>query len=274
MRSAVLYLRQVLEFQKGYDELPVIYKGIARTSVLQRIAALSGGSFFQSLNPDLYSAIALSLILQQYGYSRKPYSVNGTSGHSNSASQMNPSLDASPARTFMKEDNIPFHRDLIFAPCLALQVAESFLQARERLPSEGAKFSLDMKLVLKTMVEEVAISDYLVYEQTREAVLRIAALHGLSPFAEVLLAGSRHRPKPPPIAMAPGYNVVHRQHIVDCARLGVRDIHQAAAVCKTISDAHALGFIRDPGAIAMTTFEIVKGLTKRMYRRWLPNAPL
>jgi hypothetical protein len=182
---------------------------------------------------------------------------------------MHPSLDVSAAKAFMQEDNIPFHEELVFAPCLALAVAESFLQARDRLPESAARFTLDMRRLLEAMVAEVASSDRLVYEQTRDAIHQIAARHGLTVLGQRLLETTGHRPKPPPIAMVPGYNIVHRQHIIDCSTLGVKDIHQAAAVCKTISDADALGFIRDPSAVAMTTLVLAKGLARRMLRRWM-----
>jgi hypothetical protein len=272
VRAARTYLQQVLNFKRGYDELPVIYKGIARTQLVRGIGARSGGSFFQSLNPDLYSAIALSLNLGEYHYSPKSYSINGTSGHSNSASQMHPSLSDSAANTFMSEENIPFHGDLVFAPCMTLQVAESFLQARDRFPSEAARFTLDMKLVLEQAMSEVSASDRVVYERTCDAVRAIARLHRLAPMADALVSRSVHREKPSPIALEPGYNVIHRHHIVDCSKLGVRDIHQAAAVCKTVAEADTLGLMRDPGAIAGTTLALAKGFTTRIYRRLVQSA--
>ena len=266
-RATPRYLQQVLDFQRGYSELPVIYKGIAKTDVMRQIASLSRGRFFQSLNPDLYSAIALSLVLPEYYYSATPFSINGTSAHSNSASQLSPSLGDLAAKTFMAEDNIPFHKDLEFAASMSLAVAESFFQARDRL-AQALQFSLDVKRLLQAMIEEMATSERPIYEQSAAAVRSIASRHGLAKWAESRIAATSHRAKPAPIALIPGYNIARRMHIVDCAKLGINDIHQAAAVCKTVLEVSKLGFVQHPLAVVATTFVLARGLACRWYERW------
>jgi len=266
MRNVPKILREVLAFKRAYDELPVIYKGLVSMDLVREVIRSSGGTFFHSMNPDLYSAIALSLRLEEYCYSYRPYSINGTSVHSNSASQLNPNLGDSAAKAFMREENIPYHADLEFAPSMTLAVAESFMQAREKL-SERCGYSIDMKRVLDSTIAEMLTAERSVYEQTHQVVQAIAKKHDLTMYADKLLASARHRPKPPPIALAPGYNFIHKVQIVDCARLGLQNIHQASVLCRAIIDAADQGFIRSPFAVVATSWTIGRGLLARLYRR-------
>ena len=267
-RSAPLVLRDVLAFRTGYQQLPFFYKGVVHSDLIAKVRHASGGDFFHSMVPDVYSAIALSLVTDTYYYSYRPYSMNGTSGHSNGAAQFSPSLNAPAAQAFLNENNIPFHRDLVLAPSLAVAVAESFLQAAERMET-AAGYQINLKEVLRAAVLEMAGAESQRYAQVSEALRGIAAKHQLTSYLEELLAKHPNRPPTILVGLTAGHNVLNNMHVVDGAPLGIRNIHQASAVCAAILNARELGFIGNPLAIARTTATLGKRVVRRTIARWI-----
>ena len=67
----------------GYVDLPMIYHGFVRTSVLHRIRERSG-MFFGSLSPDIYAAFAIATELDRFGVLDYPFTIYGSSPKSNS----------------------------------------------------------------------------------------------------------------------------------------------------------------------------------------------
>jgi glycosyltransferase involved in cell wall biosynthesis len=97
-RSTAKTLAEVLDFKCGYEHLPFLYKGIVSVECIDTVKKKSGGTFFHSMNPDMYSAIALASAMDEYYYSSYPYSLNGTSGHSNGASQFHGHLSKTESK--------------------------------------------------------------------------------------------------------------------------------------------------------------------------------
>ncbi len=62
-------LQQVLNGGRPYNELPMLYNGGFVSSDLIRQAKSVTGKFFQSMIPDVYSAVVLSLLTESYVYS-------------------------------------------------------------------------------------------------------------------------------------------------------------------------------------------------------------
>jgi glycosyltransferase involved in cell wall biosynthesis len=266
-RSAPEVLRRVLSFREGYDKLPFLYKGIVSARLIEQVRKASGGTFFHSMVPDVYSAIALSLVAGDYYYSTRPYSLNGTSAASNGAAQFIPSLNAAAAKTFLEEDNIPFHADLALAPSLAIAVAESFFQARQKF-AQASEYSLSIDEMMKAAVCEMANGDESRYMRVRDALQVIATKHGRSSHLEALLERFPHRPQTDLIGLTEGFNIVSNTQVVDCASLGITNIHQAAYLCAAMMGAKRLGFIRNPISIARDTAR----LGARYLRRALKTA--
>jgi glycosyltransferase involved in cell wall biosynthesis len=266
-RSAPEVLRRVLSFREGYEKLPFLYKGIVSTRLTEQVKKASGGAFFHSMVPDVYSAIALSLVVAEYYYSTRPYSLNGTSAASNGAAQFTPSLNASAAKTFLDEDNIPFHADLALAPSLPIAVAESFFQARERLV-EAREFSLSIDELMQAAMRDIANGEESRYLRVRDALQIIAVKHGLSSQLESLLDRFPNRPQTDLIGLTEGFNIIHNTHIVDCARLGITNIHQAAHLCAAIMSAGRLGFMRNPISTMRDTGRLGIRYLRRIFNKW------
>lgn len=133
-------LQQVLNGERPYNELPMLYNGGFVSSDLIRQAKSVTGKFFQSMIPDVYSAVVLSLLTESYVYSHEPLAINGASLHSGgtaSFEKVKQKRSYDPAEKFWSETNIPFHDDLPLmrtgrpVRSISIIVYESFLQARQ-----------------------------------------------------------------------------------------------------------------------------------------------
>jgi len=101
--------------------------------------------------------MVIASALETYYYSSKPYSLNGTSAHSNGASFFGGNLSQEyykPALLFLSENLIPFHEKLCQVASTPVIVAESFFQAREHF-SMARKFQIDLEDVISAALKEV-----------------------------------------------------------------------------------------------------------------------
>ncbi len=130
-------LRQVLSAKLGYSILPMVYRGFVDTNLVKQAKEMTG-IFFQSLIPDVYSAIALTLLTDRFVLSNRPTALDGHSHHSGGAAALShkkTNLSYNPAQKFESENDIPFHRDFPLLPdgkvvrSIQAIVYESFLQA-------------------------------------------------------------------------------------------------------------------------------------------------
>jgi hypothetical protein len=132
--------------------------GFVSFSVLKQIKAKTG-AFYSSCIPDLYSAIAVSSIIDRYIYLNEPLVVNGASRHSTGTSQFSIASKTvqSPANVFASEGNIPMHGDVplcadgSYPPSLQALAYESYLQS-EPLRSGAAEVmhARQLELILAT----------------------------------------------------------------------------------------------------------------------------
>jgi|SRR6185312_13603492 len=137
-RRSSHWLANALHGRARYSELPMIYNGgFIHISVLKQIKERLG-SFFSSANPDVYTAIAIARITDDYLYTREPLVISGTSKHSNGYSAFSTSKERShqPYKQFLDEGNIPFHHELPltakggFPLSLQACVYEAYLQSQ------------------------------------------------------------------------------------------------------------------------------------------------
>ena len=116
----------------SYEKLPCLYNSFVSIGSVNKTRSRSG-VFFCSMNPDIYSAIALTHSVEKYLYSEEPLSINGASSHSNGTSTLKGNEDGATAK-FLEEKNIPFHMDLSFSPSIPLMIAEAIFQVRDNVP--------------------------------------------------------------------------------------------------------------------------------------------
>lgn len=149
-------LQLVLDGSSGYEELPMLYNGgFVSFNLIKRAKEVSG-NFYQSMIPDVYSAIVFSLLTKSYIYSREPLAINGASLHSGGTAIFERNSEKrsyDPAAKFWSEGNIPFHEDLPLLengrPVNSVKVIvyESFLQARRFFDVSGLQVSHSAQLI-------------------------------------------------------------------------------------------------------------------------------
>jgi glycosyltransferase involved in cell wall biosynthesis len=144
-------LQKILNFDPfeglPYEDLPCLYNAFVKMTKIEEVKKKSG-KFFNSMIPDVYSAIALSSVIDFHYLSNQPYSISGTSKHSNgtSLSAGNSSNEKQAALKSMSEVDIPFHTDLIMCPSVPIYIVESVFQVRDHL-------GFDLKVNLEKMIE-------------------------------------------------------------------------------------------------------------------------
>jgi glycosyltransferase involved in cell wall biosynthesis len=111
-RKSARWLRRVLLGRSSYQELPWLYTGGFAPLEIVRRAVDGSGRFFRSRTPDLYSAVAISSVVNDFVFSHRPLVVNGCSQHSTGASFISSERHQLPADTYHSENNIPFHGSL------------------------------------------------------------------------------------------------------------------------------------------------------------------
>jgi len=132
IRNGRKWLRKLMRGDAVYPDLPCLYTGgFANISVINH-ARERDGSFFLSMTPDVYSAIALASVLENYVMLNEPIAVAGVSSHSNGTSSLGIGTNLIPAAKFFSEQNIPFHRSLADGEVLKsipIIVYESYLKS-------------------------------------------------------------------------------------------------------------------------------------------------
>lgn len=138
-----------------YGRLPVIYSGIVSKEVVNRIKQKSG-IFFSSPTPDVYSGIVLAGAVKNYLYSFEPFSINGTSSHSNGVAR-GASKKNELSLAFDAEQDTPVHplmKLLDGAAQIPSCLAEAFLRAQDLQLTAGISLNyyIHTNKILKSIV--------------------------------------------------------------------------------------------------------------------------
>lgn len=133
--------KSLLQLMRGvgdYSDLPMLYTGgIVHSSLLHK-ARSRGGDFFRSCIPDVYSAVALASVTDEFICLHDPFAISGISKNSNGGNidiRSEHLGSGSEYLKFMSESNIPLHpavptfRDGRVPPFVPALVYESYLQA-------------------------------------------------------------------------------------------------------------------------------------------------
>jgi hypothetical protein len=222
-------LASVLDMKRHYRELPILYKGVASYKCIRRVL-LESGRFFWSLNPDVYSAIAMGSVIDTYYYSQNVYSVDGASHHSIGTSYFGRDSDKKVAAEFLSEDNLPFHAKLILVQSMPVLVAECALQAHDHIAA-ARQFPIDIKRVLEATIAQALSLPEEQYQSVVNAVKEMGKRNGLDGSVSEITRPRRQndRPKLKPV---PGINKIKDRLLVDCLQFSARNVFDAADLCK------------------------------------------
>ena len=222
-RSTQKMLKTVLACRLHYSELPFLYSGCASYETIHK--AMVDGVFFHSRNPDIYSAIALAGVLDEYGYSHRPYSISGASHHSTGTACFTHNQRRGAFQKYSSEENIPFHRAVKFASSEPIMVAEAFLQARDHI--SGANFpDIDVRTVLNKAFQKVTKMPLEQQGPVIDALNETARINGLNlQYTFRRTPQRRHTPRKETVF---GYNPIRKYLNIDCSEFDVRDVYQAS----------------------------------------------
>jgi len=263
--SAKEALDKVTRYEAAYTTLPSLYWGVLSRDAIRRATGATG-AFFQSLNPDVYSALATTMVLDRYVWSERSYRLNGMSRHSTGISfAAVEKTKESPRTQFLTEGNLPFHPSYVLVPASPLYVAEAYQQAREHVPGGASYPAIPLATVLDQALRSASADRADVYDQVAEAVREMARLAGTPELAEGLIPSHPHREAPPP-RTATGISLRTMTMKVDCNHFAIRDVAGAAVLCHTISSLLEHDYF-SPKGIAKRVIADVRGRISRLSRR-------
>jgi hypothetical protein len=174
IRNSRAYLSKLMHGRCEYSDLPMLYNGgFLKMFVVNEIKKKTG-IFYQSCNPDIYSAVAVSSVIDDYVFSYDPLAINGASSnstgtsHFSSENSSNPGWPLSPAQKFLSEGNKPLHQDIPLCSdgqvpkSLQALVYESYLQSsilRERRQDINHEQQLKL-IVARSGKHDIAVRDW------------------------------------------------------------------------------------------------------------------
>jgi len=130
-------LELLANFKIGYNRLPCIYNSIIRKELTDAVKQRSyNNKFFGGIIPDVYSAVALATVIEEYLYASFPLTVNGASNKSSGV------IQGLRNRSTSQEDLIPdiltsgekYHKDIgSFSGSIASIVLGEYLLAQSNI---------------------------------------------------------------------------------------------------------------------------------------------
>jgi len=252
-------LRRVLEFHESYARLPCLYSGIVRRSFVSSVRkASTNHRFFNGLTPDIYSGIALSMVVESYLSSATPFSVNGASRHSNGTSVMRSKTREadSPAARFASENNLVYDERIKLAPSTLVFVLGEYLEARKSIP--GFRFPPpDWNRYVRALIKESASS--FGRAEILESAAHTATLAGVS----VALPDGQSPQRPSATGLEPQGNSLAFKAPLDM----VSNIYDACKLIGSMVGSVQPSNTRDPfGRFIQRTAESLLFEAKNLYR--------
>lgn len=227
-------LSQLVRFRIGYNRLPCLYNAVVSTEAIQLVRDRTGGRFFASIAPDIYSGIAIAVVKRSYLFSHRPFSVNGASRHSNGVSQMNMGIDPAPFRQYLSELTIGIEANLVHCPSNTVLVADSLLKACIALDEPLLK--PDLSALVRVALRESRKEDIQTFEEVRRAMAEIAMRNRLG---RGLLRAVQEASPPvgaartsPPMGFLPKEDLLR----IDCKRVNVSNVFDACQLTAQVVD--------------------------------------
>lgn len=238
--SSMSKLGEVLSGSSVYNELPMIYKGWVKHDLLNELK-LKTGAYFRSCQPDIYMAVACSLLTNNYLTTSKPLFVEGISGYSNGAQSMHGSRSSD--RLFFLKGSVPFHKDVPFCPASSFLVLESLFQCRDA-GLLSTDIAVDYIRICDLALRQAKHMDYERYEQCAAAVRELAVSTSVIREVGVLMQQNGYTPAtvspfpPTPAWMGLKWN-----------KYPCVSVRAAAAGCHSMSETLAQVAGSEPGEI-------------------------
>lgn len=233
IRKSDIWRRRVMSGIWRYIELPYIYTGgFVDYSVIKKALAVRP-KFFNSMTPDVYSAIAVSFLVSEYAYMRDPIALRGTSSHSTGASAFRGSENDAPKQDFMaqnagtlhsllQDDNFPISTHFFVYECY-LQAAFLLSEQTPSMPAVDLHRQLRIVTALSKKSDRQSVRDYC----TR--VLRRTTQKDSTTIAGRLMS----------LLVRPMFFFIEIKRVlnsmlIDTSSVGVRDVYAAGIMARGI----------------------------------------
>lgn len=231
------FMAGVARFRVPYNHAPGVYNAVVDARVIAEVRARTGGTFIHSVTPDAYSGFAVLAALDGFLLSRRPFSVNGASGHSTGSSS---GLDQKndPVKRFLQEIDLPLDpRVPIVRGSPLSAVAEALYQVDARL--FGRTLPLDRRGIIHKVVRGLAAQDEGVWRASLDELVRTGTERG---DRDLVAWVTRYRARYPnrPVARVHTYGLDAAGNLVlDATRFGVRDVEGACRLTRDVVGPYA-----------------------------------
>lgn len=231
IRDSSRWLERIMSGIWRYGELPYAYTGGFVDINILRKATPGNSEFFRAVNPDIYSAIVISSLIEKFVFLHEPIALRGTSKFSTGASSLGGSNNPQPFIDIRSDVQKFFHeqfQDAKIPASIPLGVIESYFQssflrkqedmeirARVGFASVIALAKSEDTTSTITYCEEVAKRNQWSFRYRDPAIrLRIAFIR----FSYLLVEARR----------------ILSSARIDLAAIGVRDVYDASIAAKTL----------------------------------------
>lgn len=221
---------------EGYDRLPILYKGLVNITLINKVREKSGGLFFHSMIPDVYSAVALTAVTEKMLWSKKAYTIDGISGKSNAATFIKDDDEHRKNSQFLQEPNIPYHPKMVMCTSGYLMQLECIYQAIDNKVFELGYEDIDIYNYFDKAIAQQVPFDSFQFNFIRDSILKTAELNNLN-YDRVKDILNKYKPKPFNNKYdfnVSGYNYFKKRIEVDCNKLNVTNVFDAATLHQTI----------------------------------------
>lgn len=136
-RDCEEWLRKVLDCETSYAELPGIYSSFVPRSLIDAVKARSGGRYFASPIPDVWSGVVNCFDRDRFLFMHRPLSLRAVSHHSTGHSQLYHNSCGKAAERFKDENRGPWDlnldKRLVEGPIFEadMLIADAILKASE-----------------------------------------------------------------------------------------------------------------------------------------------
>jgi glycosyltransferase involved in cell wall biosynthesis len=234
LRQTSRWLGKVLSGDATFAQLPLLYTGgFVSMSVLKEIKSRTG-VVYKSCIPDVYSAVAISSVIDRYIFSHEPLAINGVSRHSIGKSQFSKKDNSalSPAEKFVSEGNLPFHEDIPlcsdghYPKSFQIMVYESYLQSRcLRSVADANMHAEQLEVILATSGRH----DTVINEWGAE----FARMHGLD-YDFIRTKARRRKAVLDVTSITRLASLAMNTHIVGSTEEPIKDVFEASIVAAAI----------------------------------------
>jgi len=253
-------IQSAMENPTKYMNLPIIYKGFVDMGVIAEFKHRSSSpNFFRSMVPDVFSGLAIAGTTRSYGFTHRPFALNGASSHSTGTAEFH---TAPKEEKFVKESKVPFHPRLVFAPSIPIILGECMLQLQDvgMLTDHEVDIETLMRSAM-TVATHGSRSDK-AYSTIESAVREIGRRNEMVDSAEAAISAVKRR-----FSARTGYveglDMLNRRISVDASKHGVTNIYEASVLYEEIRRNRFADY-KKPLAVARTTAGLAINELKRL----------